>query len=223
VGDGCTIESGVTLMPGVVLGAGVRVGDDSILHANVVVGYGCAIGRRVVVHPNATIGSDGFGFAPDGERYEKIPQLRSVVIGDDVSIGANTTINRGALRDTVIGEGCKIDSACVISHGVRIGPNSLIVSHVGISGTVTVGRHVTLAGQVGVAGHLTIGDNVRVGAQSGVNHDLPADEAYLGTPAREVVDARQIAAVVGRLPELREQVRDLMRQVAEVTRKLDPS
>ena len=218
---GCRLGNRVVLMPGVYLGPDVTVGDDTVLHPNVAVYHGCEVGRRVTLHANVVIGSDGFGFAPDGERYEKIPQMRAAILGDDVSIGANTTVNRGALRETIVGHGCKIDSSCVISHGVQIAPHALLVSHVGVSGTVNIGRHVTLAGQVGVAGHLTIGDNVRVGAQSGVSHDLAPDAEYLGTPARKIADARRTEAVCSRLPALREEVRRLTREVGALSRRLD--
>jgi UDP-3-O-[3-hydroxymyristoyl] glucosamine N-acyltransferase len=130
-----------------------------------------------------TIGSDGFGFAPDGVEYYKIPQIGNTIIEDDVSIGANTVINRGALKYTIVRKGCKIDSNCVISHNVDVGENTLMISLVGISGTVKIGKHCLFAGQVGVAGHIEIGDNVTIAAQSGVTHDLAGDTTYLASPA----------------------------------------
>ena len=217
---GCVVGARVVLMPGAYLGPNVSVGAGSVLHPNVCVYHGCRIGERVTLHANATVGSDGFGFAPDGERYEPIPQRRIAIVEDDVSVGANTTVNRGALRDTVIGRGSKIDSCCVISHGVRIGENCLVVSQVGVSGTVTIGRNVTLAGQVGVAGHLTICDNVRVGGRAVVTGDLDEPGDYLGFPARPRAHAALSLAAATRLPEMRRELQALRRRIEDLERRL---
>lgn len=220
VSEGCVVGDRVVLSPGTFLGRGVEIGDDAFLHPNVCVYHGCRVGRRTILHANVAIGSDGFGFAPDGERYEPIPQRGIAIVGDDVSVGANSVVNRGALRDTVIGEGCKIDSCCVISHGVRMGPHCLLVSQVGVSGTATLGRHVTLAGQVGVGGHLTLGDNVRVGGKSAVLKSLPEEGDYLGIPARPLEETQRARAAGVRLPRMREELRDLRRRVDELERLL---
>ncbi len=220
VGDGATIGDGVTLMPGAYVGEGCLIGNDTILHPGVKIYHGSRIGKRVVLHANVVIGSDGFGFAPDGDEYYPIPQVGRTIIEDDVSVGANTTINRGALEDTIIRRGTKIDSHVVISHNVEIGENGLVVSQVGISGTARLGKHVTLAGQVGVVGHVTIGDDVTVGAQSGVNRSLHAGETYLGTPARPIKEARRSLAVLAKLPQLRREVKALEQRLGDLERRV---
>ena len=141
------------------------------------------IGKRVILHSGVVVGSDGFGYAKEGKKNLKIPQVGKVEIEDDVEIGANTSIDRGALGNTIIRRGVKIDNLVQIAHNVVIGEDSIIVAQVGISGSTKIGSNVTLAGQVGLAGHIQIGDNVMVGAQSGVAHDLPPDQAYSGSPA----------------------------------------
>jgi len=220
VGHEAAVGDRTILMPGVYVGRACRIGCDTVLHPNVVLYHGTVVGDRVILHANVSVGSDGFGFAPDGERYHKIPQAGITVIEDDVSVGANTTINRGALGNTIIRRGCKIDSQVIISHNVDVGENTIIVSQVGLSGTVRVGRHVTLAGQVGVAGHLEIGDNVMVAGQSGVNHSLAPDQVYLGSPARPIAEARKGLAVLARLPELRADVRALTARLEAIEKRL---
>ncbi|HRU06119.1 MAG TPA: UDP-3-O-(3-hydroxymyristoyl)glucosamine N-acyltransferase [Candidatus Brocadiia bacterium] len=215
----CVVGDEAVLMAGVYLGQNVEVGAQTVLHPNVCVYHGCRLGKRVVVHANTVIGSDGFGFAPDGERYEPIPQTGVAIVHDDVSIGASSVVNRGALNDTVIGQGCKIDSCCVISHGVRLGPHCLIVSQVGISGSVTVGRNVTLAGQVGVAGHLTIGDGARVSGKSAVVGDLAPGRDYMGIPARPMAQAQRVRALTHRLPALQAQIKALTKEVEELKKR----
>jgi UDP-3-O-[3-hydroxymyristoyl] glucosamine N-acyltransferase len=168
VADGVKIGSRVVLYPGSVLYEGVEIGDDTTVHANVTVREGCRIGNRVIVHSGVVIGSDGFGYAPDGKAYQKIPQIGIVVVEDDVEIGANTTIDRAALGVTLIRRGTKIDNLVQIAHNCIIGENCIIVSQTGISGSTKLGEHVTIGGQVGIVGHLDIGDNVMVGAKSGV-------------------------------------------------------
>jgi len=219
VGDGVTLGDRVTLYPGVVLYEGVTVGDDVTLHANVVVYQGCRIGNRVTIHAGTIIGSDGFGYAPDGDGFYKIPQLGIVVIEDDVEIGANTTIDRAALSATVIGRGTKIDNLVMIAHNCIIGENCTIVSQVGISGSTRLGKRVTLAGQVGVAGHLEIGDNVMVGAKSGIPGNVPAGSMLSGIPAYNHRDWLRVSAMLPKLPELKKTVADLEKRIRELEDK----
>jgi UDP-3-O-[3-hydroxymyristoyl] glucosamine N-acyltransferase len=160
------------------------------------------------------VGADGFGFAPDGTAYHKIPQLGIVVIEDDVEIGANCTIDRGALGETRICRGVKIDNLVMVAHNVVIGENSIIVAQVGISGSTQVGRNVILAGQVGLVGHITIGDGVRVGAQSGVPNSIAAGQVFMGSPALPLNDYRRMKAVQKKLPEVYDRLRALEKQVA---------
>jgi UDP-3-O-[3-hydroxymyristoyl] glucosamine N-acyltransferase len=220
VGDGVRIGDRVKLFPGVVLYEGVELGDDVTLHANVSVREQCRIGNRVTVHCGAVIGNDGFGYAPDGAGWYKIPQIGIVVIEDDVEIGANTAIDRAALTVTLIRRGTKIDNLVQIAHNCIIGENCMIVSQVGISGSSKLGNHVTLAGQVGLAGHLEIGDNVMVGAQSGVPGDLPANAVFTGDPAVPHKEWLKYSMTLPRLPDMRRTQNVLEKRVAELERKL---
>ncbi|NOZ19661.1 MAG: UDP-3-O-(3-hydroxymyristoyl)glucosamine N-acyltransferase [Planctomycetes bacterium] len=216
IGDDVSIGDRVAIYSNVYVGKGTTIGEDTVIYPNTVLYDQTVIGRRVILHANVTIGSDGFGFAPDGAEYYKIPQIGNAIIEDDVSIGANTVINRGALQYTIIRKGCKIDSNCVISHNVDVGENTLMISQVGISGTVKIGKHCLFTGQVGVVGHLEIGDNVTVAAQSGVTHDLPDGSTYFGTPAVPIKEAREQFAALHKLPTLRKQIRKLEMRVEEL-------
>lgn len=188
LGEGCIIGPNSVIRQGCVIGTGARIG------ANVTLSHTLA-GNNLVVLNNAAIGQDGFGFAL-GKTHLKVPQLGRVVIGDDVEIGACTTVDRGAGSDTVIEDGSKIDNLVQIAHNVRIGAGSVIVGQVGISGSTKLGAGCMLGGQVGVAGHVTIGDNVMLAARASTASDLPGDQAYGGTPALPIAQwRRQIAFI----------------------------
>lgn len=206
-----TIGEGTIIYPGVVVGPLVQIGRDCIIYANVNVYDGCRIGDRVIVHAGATLGVDGFGFATEKGEHHKIPQIGNLVIEDDVEIGANSSIERGALESTVIGRGTKIDNAVVVGHGTKVGEHCLFVAQVGIAGSATIGHHVTLGGQTGVAGHLTIGDGATVGAKSGVSGDIEPKSIMLGSPALEIRRYRRSAALFKNLPELLERIKRLER------------
>lgn len=214
------IGPGVRLHPLVYVGTGAEVGEASVLYPHVVVREGVRLGRRVIVHSGAVIGSDGFGYEFDGSAHRKIPQVGGVVIEDDVEIGANTTIDRAMLGDTVIRRGAKIDNLVQVGHNVEIGEHAIMAAQVGISGSCRVGNRAVLAGQVGVADHVAIGDGVILAAQSGVTHDLKPGEAYLGFPARPAVEARRIYASLPRLPELLRKFRALEKRISELEEKL---
>lgn len=189
IGKRCLIGANSVIAAGSVLGDEVRVG------ANVSVSH-ALIGSRVRLYPGARIGQDGFGFALDPKAFVKVPQLGRVIIGDDVEIGANTTIDRGAVRDTIIGSGTMIDNLVQIGHNVQIGRGCVLVAQVGISGSTRLGDHVMLAGQVGLAGHLVIGSGARIGAQAGVMRDVAPGETVMGSPASPAKEFfRQIAAL----------------------------
>ncbi len=195
IGPGAEIGAGTLIAAGAVIGPGVAIGRDCAIGAGTTVLY-ALIGDRVIIHPGARIGQDGFGYLPSPKGYQKIPQTRRVIIQDDVEVGANTTIDRGGTRDTVIGEGTKIDNLVQIGHNVSIGRHCVIVSQTGISGSVEVGDFVMLGGQVGVADHLTIGAGAAIGARSGVISDVPAGQRWLGYPARPAREwLRGIAAM----------------------------
>jgi len=222
VGERTHIGDHTILMPGVFVGEDCRIGSNCVLHPNVVLYHGTVLGNRVTIHANSVVGSEGFGFAPDGVRYHKIPQVGITVIEDDVSIGANTTINRAAMGRTLIRRGCKIDSQVIISHNVDLGEDSLVVSHVGIAGTTKIGRHVTIAGMVAVVGHITIGDNVTVAAGSLVTRDLAPGRTYFGTPARPIAETRRILAAMRDLPTLRRRVAHLEARLAALEKRAVP-
>jgi UDP-3-O-[3-hydroxymyristoyl] glucosamine N-acyltransferase len=183
IGPRAEVGSGTVIGPSAVLGPDVRIGRDCAIGANTTIVH-ALIGDRVIIHPGCAIGQDGFGFARGPRGAHKIPQLGRVIIQDDVEIGANSTIDRGAIRDTVIGEGTKIDNLVQIAHNVSIGRHCLLAALVGISGSATLEDGVIMGGQVGVADHLTIGTGVMIAAQSGVMHNIPAGERWGGSPAR---------------------------------------
>jgi len=198
IGARAEIGTATLIGPGAVIGPGVRIGRHCAVGAHVSI-LNALIGDNVIVHPGVRIGQDGFGFLPSPHGHQKIPQTRRVIIQDDIEIGANTTIDRGATRDTVIGEGTKIDNLVQIGHNCSIGRHCLIVSQVGISGSVTVGDFAVLAGQVGIADHLTIGEGAVLGAKSGLMSDVPAGARWAGYPAKPAIDWKRGEAVLRRL------------------------
>ena len=210
------LEAGVVVEAGAVVSAGVEIGAGAIIAPNAVVGRGCKIGRnsyvgpnavvqyallgdRVIIHAGAKIGQDGFGFAFGKSGPERIPQIGRVVIQDNVEVGANSAIDRGALGDTVIGENTKIDNLVQIAHNVRIGRNCVIAGQSGISGSVTIGDNVMVAGGVGIADHLTIGSGAQLAARGGFMHDVPAREIWAGFPAKPIGQAMREVAALARL------------------------
>jgi UDP-3-O-[3-hydroxymyristoyl] glucosamine N-acyltransferase len=210
LGPGCAVE------PNAVIGAGVEIGRACLIGAGAVIGPGCIlgdevrvganatvshsiIGSRVRIYPGARLGQDGFGFAPDAEHPIKVPQLGRVIIGDDVEIGANTTIDRGAGPDTVIGAGTMIDNLVQIGHNVQVGRGCVLVAQMGISGSTRVGDFVMVGGQVGLIGHLTIGRGARIAGQSGVTRDVKPGETVMGSPAMPIRDHHRQVALLRRL------------------------
>ncbi len=212
---GAVVGDRTVLHPGVVVGPGARVGADCVLYPHVVVREACRLGDRVVVQPGAVIGSDGYGFVtlPD-KTHRKMPQIGTVVVQDDVEIGANVTIDRATIGETVIGRGTKIDNLVHVGHNVHIGENGLLVSQVGISGSTSIGDRVTLAGQVGIAGHLTIGSDAVVAAKSGVTKSLPGAAMYSGFPARPHREELRRQASLETVADLAAQVKALRAEVA---------
>jgi len=233
------IEAGAIIEPGAIIGREARIGRGTRIHAGTVIGARVQIGRdcaigpsaslihalvgdRVIVHPGVRIGQDGFGFAMGPSGHRKIPQIGRVIIQDDVEIGANTTIDRGALRDTTIGAGTKIDNSVQIGHNVVIGCHCVIVSQVGIAGSATIGDFVAIGGQAGVMNHVTIGDYAQVASLSAVKDDLPAKGRYGGVPARP---AREWLKEVAALQKLaRESIagRGSEREMSEDGREREP-
>lgn len=214
LGNDIRVEAGAVIGARAAIGAGCVIGANAVIGAGVVLGQDCRIGAgaslvctiagdRLVVHPGARIGQDGFGFASGAAGHVAIPQLGRVLIGDDVEIGANTTIDRGSLSDTVIGSGTRMDNLVQIGHNVRLGRGCIIVAQVGIAGSVVVGDFAIIAGQAGIAGHLSVGRGARIGAQSGVMNDVPPGETWIGSPARPAAQAMRAFALLDQLARQR--------------------
>lgn len=210
LGAGCAVEAGAVIGAGAEIGRAVIVGANAVIGPGSVIGDGvriganasvshCIIGARTRIYPGVRIGQDGFGFAPGPEGPVKVPQLGRVIIGEDVEIGANTTIDRGAGPDTVIGSGTMIDNLVQIGHNVQIGRFCVIVAQCGISGSTRLGDFVMIGGQGGIIGHLSIGNGARIAAQSGVIHDIAPGEAVMGSPAMPIREHHRQVAFLKRL------------------------
>ncbi len=211
------------IFPGVYVGPRVKIGQKSIIYANVSILSGCVIGERVIIHSGAVIGSDGFGFATDDKgRHLKIPQMGTVVIEDEVEIGANTAIDRAALGETRIKRGTKVDNLVQIGHNVEVGENSILVAQVGIAGSTKIGNNVVLAGQVGVVGHIQIGNYVQVGAKTGVPKSLPEGARVAsGVPAMPYQTYLRTVSLLPKLPELWQRIRNLEKELEDIKQRQD--
>ena len=221
IGDKVKLGDRVTIMAGCVIGDEAQIGANTLLHPNVTVLERCRVGERVIIHSGTVIGSDGFGFVPEGGRHRKIPQLGTVVIEDEVEIGANCAIDRGALGETRIGRGTKIDNLVHLAHNVTVGENSLLVAQVGIAGSVKLGKGVVLGGQVGLVGHIELGDGVKVGAQSGLTRSVPPGQVFMGSPAGPHAETLKIWALTRRLPEIFQRLIKLEQQIEALLVKLE--
>lgn len=219
IGPHCTVGERVRIGARCILQAGNFIGDDSVLgdevnlFPNVTIYTQTHIGNRVRIHSGTVIGSDGFGYVFDSGFHRKVPQIGNVIIGDDVEMGSNVSIDRGALGSTVIGQGTKIDNLVHIAHNVEVGEHSILCGQVGVAGSAKLGSYVVLAGQVGIAGHLKLGNRVTVGSKSGVMHNIPDGEQWLGIPAQPDKQAKRIVIAIQRLP-------DLLKKVAAWEKKL---
>jgi UDP-3-O-[3-hydroxymyristoyl] glucosamine N-acyltransferase len=213
IGAGTVVGARCTLYPGAVVGRNCRLGDDVVLYPNAVLYDETILGDRVIVHANAVLGADGFGYRLQNGRHVKVPQLGHVEIGDDVEIGANTTIDRGTFLPTRVGAGTKIDNLVMIAHNCQIGPHNLFASQAGIAGSSSTGAYVVLGGQAGVADHVHIGEGAMIAADTGVHCDIPAGACMLGSPAMPIREQRRIIACIQRLPEMRHDVQRLLRHL----------
>ncbi len=223
--SGVKIDSGTVIFPGCYIGCDCQIGRDCIVYPLVVLYPGVEIADRVTLHSGAVLGSDGFGFVFDGTRQIKVPQVGRLHVDSNVEIGANTCIDRGALDDTELGEGVKIDNLCQVGHNVQIGNHTTISSQTGIAGSSTIGTQATIGGQVGIADYCRIDDHGIVGAQCGVpsRKRIPPDEAYWGTPARPLKDVKLQQAHLSRLPKMAEEVKRLRGELDELRSKLEAS
>jgi UDP-3-O-[3-hydroxymyristoyl] glucosamine N-acyltransferase len=203
VGAGARVGERARIGAGSVVGEAAAVGEDTLLHARVTIYHGCIVGARCVLHSGAVIGADGFGMANEGGRWIKIPQVGRAVLGDDVEVGANTTIDRGALEDTVIEDGVKLDNQIQIAHNCRIGAHTVIAGCTGISGSTTVGRHCMIGGGAGLVGHITIADGVTVSGMTLVTKSITKPGTYTsGLPFMAHADWLKNAAHLRRLDEI---------------------
>lgn len=222
IGKNARIGNHVKIYPQVYVGDNSIIGDDCILYSGVKIYEDTQIGEACIIHAGAVIGSDGFGFAPTDEgTYKKIPQVGNVILEDWVEIGANTTIDCATMGSTIIRKGTKIDNLVQIAHNVEIGENTVMAALTGIAGSTKVGNNCRFGGQVGVAGHITIGDNVNLGAMTGVSNNIKSNKTVLLAPAMDIAQAAKVTVVYRNLPALREQVLDLVKQVAQIKTRLE--
>jgi UDP-3-O-[3-hydroxymyristoyl] glucosamine N-acyltransferase len=216
IGDGAVVGDGTQVYPHVVIGDGVKIGQQCLLYPNVTIYQGCQLGNSVTIHAGSVIGADGFGFAPNVEGYEKIPQIGIVVIEDNVEIGANTCIDRSTMGQTVIHRGVKLDNLIQVAHNCEIGENTVMSAQVGVAGSTKVGSWCMFGGQVGLAGHITVGDHVNLGAQSGVPSSLKANQTLIGTPPMEPTPYFKSQAIFRRLPDMYKELSALRKEIEEL-------
>lgn len=219
IGDGTVIGDGCQIYPHAVIGDNVKMGNNCILYPNTTVYQGCKIGNNVTLHAGSVIGADGFGFAPNADGYDKIPQIGIVTIEDNVEIGANTCVDRSTMGSTVIRKGVKLDNLVQIAHNVEIGENTVMSAQVGIAGSTKVGSWCMFGGQVGLAGHITIGDKTFLGAQSGVPGSLKGGEELIGTPPMNPRNYFKSQAIFRRLPDMYKELEALKKTIEELKAK----
>ncbi|MCR5473539.1 MAG: UDP-3-O-(3-hydroxymyristoyl)glucosamine N-acyltransferase [Prevotella sp.] len=219
IGEGTVIGDGAQIYPHVVIGDQAQVGSGSLIYANVTIYHDCRIGKNVTIHAGTVIGADGFGFAPNVEGYEKIPQIGIVIIEDNVEIGANTCIDRSTMGQTIIRKGVKLDNLIQVAHNCEIGENTVMSAQVGLAGSTKVGSWCMFGGQVGLAGHITVGDHVNLGAQSGVPSSIKPNQTLIGTPPMEPTPYFKSQAVFRRLPDMYKELNDLRKEIEELKSK----
>ena len=221
IGANVKLGNNVSIYPQAYVGDNVTIGDDTIIYPGVRIYQGCHIGKRCVIHAGAVIGSDGFGFAKEGDDFKKIPQLGNVVLEDDIEIGANTTIDRAVMDSTIIRRGAKLDNLIQIAHNVEIGESTGIAAQVGVSGSTKIGKNCLFGGQVGLAGHLKIGDNVSLGAQSGVMGNVESGKSVIGSPPMEVRNFYRSSILFQKLPDIYRALNDLQKEVEALKKELN--
>lgn len=215
LGDNCKVY------PHVYIADNVTIGNDCIIYPHVTIYEGCIIGNNCILHAGAVIGSDGFGFAPEGDNYKKIPQLGNVILEDDIEVGANTTIDRAVMDSTIIRKGVKLDNLVQIAHNVEVGEHTVMAAQVGIAGSVKIGKHCLFGGQAGLAGHIHIEDNVSIGAQAGVIGNIEVGRTVLGAPAIDAKAFMRSSAVFSRLPDMYRTLGQLQREIEQLKKEIN--
>ncbi len=221
VGENAYVGARCRIFPFAYIGNNVKIDEETVIYPGVVILDDCRIGRRCIIHAGAVIGADGFGFVFDGNRHVKIPQVGSVVIEDEVEIGACTCVDRATLGETRVGKGTKVDNLVQIAHNVKVGGHTVIAAQTGIAGSSSIGNYCMIGGQVGIRDHVSIGDNIMLGARTAVNTSLNEPGAYIGEPAMPYRKAMHVLAVLRRLPELEEKVKCLEEKLESIQQKLN--
>jgi UDP-3-O-[3-hydroxymyristoyl] glucosamine N-acyltransferase len=221
IGDDVEIGTGCDIHPGAVIGPGCRLGQDVIVYPNAVLYQDVTLGDRAIIHSGAIIGADGFGYRFTEGRFVKIPQLGTVEIHADAEIGACTTIDRGAIGPTIVGAGTKLDNLVMIAHNCELGRHNVFASQVGLAGSCTTGDYVRLGGQVGIKDHVRLNSGCMVGAKGGVHKDIPEGEIWIGYPATPEAEQKRLVFSLKRVPEMRDQVRAMEKQLALLTKQLE--
>ncbi len=217
IGEDVVLGEDVVIHAGCVIGDGVHIGDGTLLYPNVVIYHDCVLGKRAIVHAGTVIGSDGFGFAPDGREWIKIPQIGRVLVGDDVEFGANCAVDRGALEDTVIGDGCKLDNQVHIAHNCKIGPRSVLAGCVGIAGSTTLGEHCIVGGASIISGHLEIVADTMISGGTSVIKSIRKPGVYTSVfPLDEHEDWIRNASHIRRLSKMADKISELEKKLKEL-------
>ena len=220
IGDGAVIGDGAQIYPHTVIGEGVKIGAKCTIFPNVTIYQGCQLGNNVTIHAGSVIGADGFGFAPNADGYDKIPQIGIVVIEDDVEIGANTCVDRSTMGQTIIRKGVKLDNLIQVAHNCEIGENTVMSAQVGMAGSTKIGSWCMVGGQAGFSGHIQVADKTFVGAQCGVISDTKGDgEKLIGSPAMDTKVFFKAKALYAKLPEMYRQIAALQRELDEIKKK----
>ena len=213
VADGVVIGDNTQIYPHVTIEENAHMGTGCIIYPNVSIYHDCRLGNQVTIHSGSVIGADGFGFAPNTEGYDKIPQIGIVVIEDNVEIGANTCIDRSTMGQTIVHKGVKLDNLVQVAHNVEVGENTVMSAQVGIAGSTKIGSWCMFGGQAGFAGHITVGDKTFVGAQCGVNSSLKGNQSVIGSPAMEPRGFFRSSVIFQKLPEMYKQIHELQKEV----------
>jgi UDP-3-O-[3-hydroxymyristoyl] glucosamine N-acyltransferase len=219
IGDGVEIGDNCQIYPNATIMENAKLGNDCIVYPNASIYHDCKVGNNVIVHSGAVIGADGFGFAPNGESYDKIPQTGIVIIEDNVEVGANTCIDRSTMGATYIRKGVKLDNLVQIAHNTDIGENTVMSAQVGVAGSTKVGQWCMFGGQVGISGHITIGNRVMLGAQSGVPSSLKDNQTLIGSPPMQQIPFFKSQALFQKLPDIYKQLNALQKEVDELKKK----